>query len=719
MNTQIHTDKPISEQQQDRFQRYEFSKRIASIVASPKIDQSLVVGIYGKWGEGKTTVMNFIEKELPNETIRVKFNPWLFSDEQHLLSSFFSGICEAIGASDKTLLQKIGGLLSDYGSGIGLLTQFAGIKAEGIKGLGDKLKNASTQKLKKRIDDLIVDSEKNIVVFVDDIDRLDVSEVQYVFKLVKLVADFPRTCYILSFDDEMVAAALAPKYGGDKKIAGYNFLEKIIQIPLKIPKAGKSALSKFTLDLVNKVLDDIGIDLDKSHANHYLEIFNSAFLPYIDNPRLGVRYANTLSFSIPLLQGEANISDVMIVEGLKIFYPELYDFMRSNSRVFLARTDTYGSYKQDEDKRNEIRSELDNALRIYDAKRQKVVKEMLQELFPQLKHIYSNYSYSSEYYHEFARAKRICTVGYFDRYFSYTVEEGDIPDKYFDQFLAGLETCDIEEVISELDGIALRYSPFEFMQKLRLNIPSLNEIQSKNLAKALAKTGDNMQTEEGFFFTSAFAQSTIIIVMLIKRVMEPDCPELAKSLLEQSKTLEYAMELYYWLTTDEPYTENSAVVPTEHQEELRESLISTFIASLNDNNFFTILSDNNLWKLLLWWKQSKLNLALNQFWNKKLGDRKNPDFAFGIVNTFTPTIVSSTLGVEGSKVFKANLQLSTYEDIKAVVDPVLLNENLIAKFGMNPYKGDPMAIDRHQPIDENTIIAIFQWFLVKDDNRPD
>lgn len=57
-------------------------------------------------------------------------------------------------------------------------------------------------------------------------------------------------------------------------------LKKNIQIPLKIPKAGRTARSKFTLDLVNKVLDDTGVDLEKTQANYFLDIVNSAFLPY-------------------------------------------------------------------------------------------------------------------------------------------------------------------------------------------------------------------------------------------------------------------------------------------------------------------------------------------------------------------------------------------------------------------------------------------------------
>nr|WP_314898257.1 hypothetical protein [uncultured Flavobacterium sp.] len=48
----MYTDKPASIQSEDYFQRYEFSTRIASIVAKPSIDKSLIIGLYGRWGEG-------------------------------------------------------------------------------------------------------------------------------------------------------------------------------------------------------------------------------------------------------------------------------------------------------------------------------------------------------------------------------------------------------------------------------------------------------------------------------------------------------------------------------------------------------------------------------------------------------------------------------------------------------------------------------------------
>lgn len=208
----IHTDRPVSIQSEDCFQRYEFSKRIASIVAKSKNDESVIVGLYGKWGEGKTTIMNFVQKELPSDTVVINFNPWMFTDEQHLLKSFFSILAEALEEKLNNGKERLGKVLADYGDAIGDAAEYipkVGRSFKWLGKLGQKLSTVSVEKLKKRIDKIIRDSGKNIVVFVDDIDRLDVQEIQYVFKLVKLVGDFPRTAYVLSFDDEMVSAALA------------------------------------------------------------------------------------------------------------------------------------------------------------------------------------------------------------------------------------------------------------------------------------------------------------------------------------------------------------------------------------------------------------------------------------------------------------------------------------------------------------------------------
>ncbi|WP_264550788.1 KAP family NTPase [Flavobacterium sp. N2038] len=710
----MYTDKPASIQSEDCFQRYEFSKRIASIVAKPSIDKSLIIGLYGRWGEGKTTVMNFIQKELPKETIIVNFNPWLFSDEQHLLKSFFTSISVSLGASDKTKKEKIGELLSDYSGAIGSVTQLVGFNTEGLEKLGDKLKSTSAEELKKRIDELIIQSGKNIVVFVDDIDRLDITEVQYVFKLVKLVGDFPRTCYVLSFDDEMVSAALSPKYGGDSKSAGYNFLEKIIQIPLKIPKASKKALSKYSLDLLNKVLDDSSIDLNQAESNEFLEVFNNAFLPIMDNPRLGIRFANSFSFSLPLLNGEVNISNLMILEGLKIFYPSLHDFIRNNGQLFLERTDRDQSdFNSKKQKQDEIKKEISQAIVMYDEKKQKIIIEMLEQLFPQLKSIYSNSGYADDMYVRWTKEKRICSSKYFDRYFSYSVQEGDIPDNYFENLVKDFEDDSIDEVIIKLNETIERYSAFDLIQKLRMQEGTFNEKQSYNLSLALVEFGHTLPKDKDVYFYSTCTQSAILITRLIGIQSKENQLTLLLKLFSMSKSLDYSMEIHHWLMFKEEKDPVNAIFSEKEKLKIKELLVSIFKDIMTDENFFTSLADGNLWRMLSWWINSlQHKKTLTAFFDKHLKKKKNPIFALKLLKVFTPTITMTSSADYMPRTYKSGFFQLNFDAIKSVVDVKLLNDNLLKLKGLNITEINPSEVSSQDPITDETLVSVFQWFII-------
>jgi predicted KAP-like P-loop ATPase len=715
LTTQVHTDKPASTKSEDRFQRYEFSKRIASIVATPKIDKSLIVGLYGKWGEGKTSIMNFVQQELPEDTVVVNFNPWMFVDEQHLVKSFFFILSEALGEKINSAKEQFGKVLADYGDAIGDATEYipkVGGPIKWLGKLGQKLSAVSIEKLKSRVDKMIRESGKSIVVFVDDIDRLDIQEIQYVFKLVKLLGDFPRTAYVLSFDDEMVSAALAPKYGGDNNAAGYNFLEKIIQVPLKMPKANKKALYKYTADLINSVLKDAGIELNKEEANDFTEAFNITFLPFMDNPRVAIRYANTLAFSLPLLKGEVNTGNLIIIEGIKIFYPELYDFIRSNSYLFTQRTGSR-EYDHEQQERDQVRNKLSSIIDLYTMDKRSAIIEILQQLFPQLKAIYVNTSFPDRAYTQWMKEKKICSAKYFDRYFSYTVQEGEMPDNYFDQLLTNLQNSKIESLVTKFNQSVEQYDAFDIVQKFRMWEEELNEVQSENLVKVLARIGHLFPVEEDMHFATTYAQSASLIARLIRNINSSKRLNLVLKLLSESPSLEYAMEINYWLMYREKNYPDNAIFAEQDEISIQQHLVTLFKKEMTDYNFFTLVSDGNLWRILSWWSKSDIQKdSLKSFWDKHLQNKDNPEFALKLLKVFTPTISSFSSTGEAKK-YKSGFYEHNYIALKEVVDVQILNESLVIKFGMKPYEKEPSTVSDRDPIDDETLVSVFQWFIVK------
>ena len=126
----------------------------------------------------------------------------------------------------------------------------------------------------------------------------------------------------------MVASALSESYGGNNENSGYNFLEKVVQVPLRIPKALNEDILHFTFELIEDVIKQSKIELSENEVSSVANSISTYLLPKITTPRLAIQYSNSLSFLIPLLIKEVNYNDLILFEGIKIFYPNHYKFIK-------------------------------------------------------------------------------------------------------------------------------------------------------------------------------------------------------------------------------------------------------------------------------------------------------------------------------------------------------------------------------------------------------
>jgi predicted KAP-like P-loop ATPase len=228
------SDRPIDSKEEDAFKRWPFAQRIAHTLATRADPGSLVIGLYGPWGDGKTSTLRLMRRSLaaqPN-VVTVEFNPWLFGSDEQLLRGFFATLAASVDSSIRTEKERVGELLDKYGSLLSAALPGLGGAAQN---LGKALSTLELGELRKRLEGLLHQAGKRIVVLIDDIDRLNRREIQSIFKLVKLSASFDYTSYVLAFDDQIVAAALGEGYGAGDSSAGRSFLEKIIQVPLHLP----------------------------------------------------------------------------------------------------------------------------------------------------------------------------------------------------------------------------------------------------------------------------------------------------------------------------------------------------------------------------------------------------------------------------------------------------------------------------------------------------
>lgn len=546
-------DAPINNPEQDKFKRWSFSQRVAQTIASRSDPSSIVIGIYGPWGDGKTTVLNFIERKFKesDEIICVKFNPWRFTDEVSLIKGFFQALAEAIGKSIDSASQKVGELLDKYS---GVLTAFnftlGGVvrvsPGQGIQALGKGLSCVELEDSKKKLESLLKENGKRVVVLMDDIDRLEKNEIQTVFKLVKLSADFDYTAYVLAFDEEMVASALSERYGSGDIKAGRNFLEKIIQVPLNLPKADRVALLEYCMVGIEEVLKDANIQISEEQFRyHFFNHFIDGLEIRVKTPRMVKRYINALAFSLPILKGEVNHLDLMLIEGMRLFYPALYDVVKNNSDIFSVSPFTYNG-KDYKERSLEI---INKGIQGLTTDEGESAKNLLKALFPCLNQtgILGNTNYlSSGWRREWDIEQRASSSHYFSRFFSYSISDRDISDQELTSFLSQIQDNSVETTISNIHQIVGEQRADLFILKLNSRIENLSSSSSQNLALAISRSGDIFSKEKEKTFLSRYLSGAeIFICKLVKNISDAQIKvKVAKQIVLDAKPISFAIECF-------------------------------------------------------------------------------------------------------------------------------------------------------------------------------
>lgn len=665
------SDQPVKSKNHDKFNRYNFSKRIAQTIINRSDSSGITVGIYGQWGEGKTSVLNFIEEELKryNGILILNFNPWRYTDEESLLRGFLEKVANLIGYELNTQKEKIGNFLSKYGK-IGSLFGYD------VSTLGKAISEADVETLKMRVNDVLRSSKSKLVIIVDDIDRLDKNEIFSLFRLVKLTGNFEKTTYILSFDEKMVANAIGERFG-ENRDSGSNFLEKIIQVPLKIPQVQKSTLNSYFLSLLDKAIEDNKIDIDKSQVVDFTTQFNESILLRLYTPRLAVRYCNVLSFSLPLLEGEVNLVDLMLIEALKIFYPEHYEFVKNNPFLFLASYKTdYGINRNEvTERKKELTEGLTKLEEGLTKKEKEAVKNLLERLFPRLTEVFYN-SFWEQATKKWIKEKRIGSGQYFNRYFSYSLSDDEISDTAFEEVLKIMKNDDDENKDEILGNFINRIGLNEFVYKINLYDSDIDWKTTKKIITALVRISDgfsDIADNDNFGISTETNQVTFLIHHFLKlNNNQPDVFEFFKSLFYISE-LNFAFTLEYFVRTGRK--ENDKLFSEAENDEITRILRDIVLSKTSENKpIFKVAADNLEFLLSTWHKDNALELR--EYFSVLF--TQTPEY----VKEFLIAFVSTIKSITQQKSFKADLRANDFEVLKTTLDIDLIYNIIISNYSV-------------------------------------
>ncbi len=561
------SDAAVEDPNDDKFDRKAFAKRIAETVSSKIDPSSMVIGIHGPWGDGKTTVLNFVEKSLREyeSVISFKFNPWRFEDESVLLHSFFESLARLLKRRLSNNKEEMGKLLVRYGellsSGMRVIQTTAGEAMPGpllgdlgaaATNLGALWSGTPLDELRLRIDTILRAERKRIVVMMDDIDRLDKAEIHSVLRLVKLTADFKYTTYILAFDNDMVAAAIGERYSGDPDrtfSAGADFLEKIIQVPLHLPPIPESALVSFCYECVDETLAESRVELTTDEVRTFTTRFQRAATGRLKTPRVAKRYANALAFSLAMLKGEVHLGELMLIEAVRLFYPELYVAIRKNKDLVLGIGDfARGMLSGGEVKQSITALITENTKKLNNGEREQA-KGLLNALFPRT----GDTIYGTEWEAQWSREKRITSREYFDRYFTYSIASTDVSDASIQTFVENAATLSRTQAVGQLRSLITPKNPGTVIAKLRQFEETILPEQASVLAQAVADVAESLPNPEVLEeFTTPFSQAAIFVSNVLKKIPDDQQRRIVCSVIvSESPSLRFACEFMRWSLADD------------------------------------------------------------------------------------------------------------------------------------------------------------------------
>jgi len=223
----------------------------------------MTIAIQGDWGSGKTSVMEMVRDSIDKKAVHCCwFNTWQYSQfntSENLSLALIESIVEGLnidgGDTVKEMrsgISKIGNAMAAVGKKalvVGTEIVAGSTLANDVKGAIDKMgaddksvvETIST--LKERFQECInAACEKNkvdrILVFVDDLDRLQPLRAVELLEVLKVFLDCEKCVFVLALDYNVVVSGVKQKYGSDFKAdKGRSFFDKIIQVPFKMPVA--------------------------------------------------------------------------------------------------------------------------------------------------------------------------------------------------------------------------------------------------------------------------------------------------------------------------------------------------------------------------------------------------------------------------------------------------------------------------------------------------
>jgi hypothetical protein len=400
---------------------------------------SFAVSISGAWGSGKTVFKEQLKKnyEKNNKISIIEFEAWKCDSPTIIIRNFFTQLKDKL----KIYFPNIS---IDFNNYIDLLLDNDSVKplriiAKGVNNLLNKDKDPFDT-----IKNYLKESKHKVVVFIDDVDRLDADEIKEVLRLIRNTANFPYIQFIVTCDNDYVCDTLKKKGIENPKL----YLEKFFNLEISLPKFEERIICEELEKNILKIFSEQNIEQEgysdqtiRIHDAIYKELNNSIdfnrnlLIPLVlKSMRDVIRFCNSFKLLFKMyIENKDNqknglkieFENLFFLELLKYRFPKIYTSLSDSTLELFDCKSKYYRLKSEKDVKDIITKLLNNNDNI------EVAFAILKELFEK-----NNLEYSINKYQ------------YFDIYFMYRLDKKRLTRS---EFLTLIDSKDDNDFINKVN----------------------------------------------------------------------------------------------------------------------------------------------------------------------------------------------------------------------------------------------------------------------------
>lgn len=435
----------------DELNRQEFCNRVGSLLQEHKSPEGITISIEGEWGSGKSSALAMIKSclnihkqtlsskslgvlaipgrfkrwlrrhrrkrhlDLEDCTpILVEFNPWLVGAADHMIQVFMAQIAsELVKVNQNAKAAEAAQRLIAYAQLLEPLKWIPGAEpwtsivkgvvektGQGVKSVSD-LHKLNIGKQRDALKKTLLELGRNIIVFIDDIDRLPPAEVFQIVRAIQAVSDLPRCSLVIALDPFYTENALQAAAGFENP---GQYLDKIVQLRLFLPQVNEADLESYFENRLWQALSPLQKARFRDEQKRLSQIWLLGVKPLIQTPRDVIRILNRFLFIEPRCGSEVCWGDLLGLQTIAIILPDVFRHIMQNPGAYTG-VDMASSFQRvsHQDHVNEFADERATVLESLPPKTRIQSQRLLEDLFPLLR----NYSYEKLSQKEFSKTRRI------------------------------------------------------------------------------------------------------------------------------------------------------------------------------------------------------------------------------------------------------------------------------------------------------------------------